>query len=64
MAYQRKPIGSPCQRCGDPVTEEKAAVRTLNNYLPYVPKIWHRACFEVHRAEQRAGVQAINLAHA
>jgi hypothetical protein len=25
-------------------------VRTLNNYLPYIPKIWHRPCFERRNA--------------
>ncbi len=51
MAYQRRPIGSPCSRCGQPVTDEKVAVRTLNNYLPYTPKIWHRPCFEEQKRE-------------
>jgi hypothetical protein len=50
MAYQRKPLGSPCHLCGEPVTDEKTAVRTLNNYLPYIPKIWHRPCFERRNA--------------
>jgi hypothetical protein len=27
------------------------AVRTLNNFLPYVPKIWHRPCFEEHKRQ-------------
>lgn len=49
MSYQRKPLGSPCSRCGQPVTDETAAVRTLNNFLPYTPKIWHRPCFEEHK---------------
>jgi len=33
------------------VTDEKVAVRTLNNYLPYTPKIWHRPCFEEQKRE-------------
>ena len=49
MSYQRKPPGSPCSRCGQPVMDEKVAVRTLNTFLPYTPKIWHRACFEEHK---------------
>jgi hypothetical protein len=57
MAYQRKPIGSPCSRCGQPVAEERVAVRTLTNYLPYTPKIWHRPCFEEHKRET-AGASA------
>ncbi len=55
MAYQRKPIGSPCSRCGQPVDEERVAVRTLNRTLPYVPKIWHRGCFAEHEREASAG---------
>ncbi len=51
MSYQRKPLGSPCSRCGQPVTDEKVTVRTLNNFLPYTPKIWHRACFEEHKRQ-------------
>lgn len=51
MSYQRKPLGSPCSRCGQPVTSEQVAVRTLNNFLPYVPKIWHRPCFEEHKRQ-------------
>jgi len=53
MAYQRKPLGSPCYGCGEPVKDESVAVRTLNNYLPYTPKIWHRPCFEAKKAEQQ-----------
>ena len=51
MSYQRKPLGSPCSRCGQAVTDEKVAVRTLNNVLPYTPKIWHRSCFDAHKRE-------------
>ncbi len=59
MSYQRKPIGSPCAGCGAGVESETVAVRTLTRTLPYTPKIWHRACFEAHRAAQEAG-QAAN----
>jgi hypothetical protein len=50
MSYQRKPIGSPCSLCGEPVGDEAIAVRTLTNTLPYTPKIWHRTCFEQRQA--------------
>jgi hypothetical protein len=56
MSYQRKPLGSPCAHCGEPVDDEVIAVRTLTTTLPYTPKIWHRACFE-ERTEQRAPAQ-------
>jgi hypothetical protein len=46
MAYQRKPLNSPCALCGKPVAEEAIAVRTLTTTLPYTPKIWHRPCYE------------------
>ena len=46
MAYQRKPLNSPCALCGESVADEATAVRTLTNTLPYTPKIWHRPCFE------------------
>jgi hypothetical protein len=63
MAYQRKPIHSPCSLCGGSVSDEAVAVRTLTSTLPYTPKIWHRACFEQRNArpvahlpqEMRAG---------
>jgi hypothetical protein len=55
MSYQRKPLGSQCWLCAQPVTDEKVAVRTLNNVLPYTPKIWHRSCFEAHKLEQQSG---------
>lgn len=51
MSYQRKALGSVCSGCGQPVTDEKVAVRTLNNFLPYTPKIWHRPCFDAHKRE-------------
>jgi hypothetical protein len=54
MAYQRKPIGSNCSLCGQPVGDEAIAVRTLTNTLPYTPKIWHRTCFEQRTARQAA----------
>jgi hypothetical protein len=57
MSYQRKPIGSPCAHCGQPVEAEPVAVRTLTRTLPYTPKIWHRGCFEAHKAAQAAGAQ-------
>lgn len=50
MSYQRKPIGSPCARCGAPVDVEDVAVRTLTRTLPYTPKIWHRGCFEAQKS--------------
>jgi hypothetical protein len=50
MAYQRKPINSPCSLCGGPVSDEAVAVRTLTSTLPYTPKIWHRVCFEQRNA--------------
>jgi hypothetical protein len=50
MSYQRKPLGSACARCARPVEVEAVAVRTLTRTLPYTPKIWHRPCFEAHRA--------------
>jgi hypothetical protein len=53
MSYHRQPIGSPCSLCGRPVAEESVAVRTLTGSLPYVPKIWHRPCFEL-KTQRRA----------
>jgi hypothetical protein len=50
MAYKHKSIGSPCSLCGEPVSDEAVAVRTLTNTLPYTPKIWHRVCFEQRKA--------------
>jgi len=35
------------------VNDESVAVRTLNNFLPYTPKIWHRPCFEAKKAAQQ-----------
>jgi len=57
MSYQRKPIGSPCSLCGEPVSDEGVAVRTLTRTLPYIPKIWHRPCFEAHKASDQKPVQ-------
>ena len=57
MSYQRKPIGSPCTLCGEPVGDEAVAVRTLTSTLPYTPKIWHRPCFERRQTRQVARPQ-------